>query len=651
MKKIVVSIIWLSFVLAGLAQNKMLELRDCVNPRTAYPDRRLQLEWRGDGDTYCYVDYEKNALMEGRVNGEEEVLLSLQTLNAAFEETTEALKRFPGIQWENDHHFTFIHDRTFFRYHLEKNSLEKLTTIQEDADLIETSEAGHVAYQKTHMLTIMKKGSEVPKYIAEDASYEITYGEAAHRFEFGITKGIFWSPKSEKVAYYRVDHTMVPDYPLVDYTPTPAILKPVKYPMAGQASHRAKVGIYSLENDEYIYLDTGLPVEKYLTNITWNQDGSEIYVVTVNRDQNHIELEAYDPQGGERKRVLFAEDGEKYVEPEHGPIFCFKDKPGEFLWFSERDGYDHLYLYDTEGNMKKQLTSGDWDVTDVLGTDASGETVFFMATKDSPLERHAYAVDVSSGKIRKITQEKGTHSCQLSADGKYLIDGFSSREVPYVQQVIQTKNGKQSCEIYKAVNPIADYKVGKMEFVELEAKNGMKLYGRLIKPVDFDPNKKYPAITYVYNGPHVQLVTESWNGGAQLFLQYLASKGYVVFTVDGRGSAHRGLAFEQEVFRHMGTNEIADQLTGADYLKSLPYVDGERLGVYGWSYGGFMTTSLILRSPGTFKVGVAGGPVIDWKYYEIMYTERYMDTPETNPKATPKQACSTISVTSKAVCS
>jgi dipeptidyl-peptidase-4 len=632
MKKIGIIIICLCFALGGYAQEKMLELRDCVNPRTAYSDRKRQLNWRGDGDTYCYVDYGKNALIEGTVDGEESELLNLTKLNGSFEEGAEKLQRFPGISWQDADHFRFTHTGNLFSYNVKNSSLKKLASMEEGATLTETSSAGHAAYQKDHILTIAKSGSEQPFRIAEDGSREITYGEAAHRFEFGITKGLFWSPAGNKLAFYRVDRTMVTDYPLVDYTQTPATLSPSKYPMAGQASHHAQVGIYDGATDKVLYLKTGEPKEQYLTNITWSPDGKTVYVAIVNRDQNHMKLTTFDAASGEKKKLLFEEKQEKYVEPEHGPIFCFKNNPNEFLWFSERDGYDHLYLYDSDGNLKKQVTTGDWEVTEVLGTSADEKTLYIMATKESPLERHAYALELSSGKMKKLTKEKGTHRCSLSANGKYLIDGYSSRKVPYVQQVVQTKNGKVSGDIHKADNPIVDYKLGKMEFVEFAAKNGMKLYGRLIKPVDFDATKKYPVITYTYNGPHVQLVTESWNGGAQLFLHYLASQGYVVFTVDGRGSAHRGLGFEQEVFRQMGTKEVEDQIAGAEYLKSMPWVDADRMGVYGWSYGGFMTTSLMLRRPGAYKVGVAGGPVIDWKFYEVMYTERYMDTPEANPE-------------------
>ncbi|MFK7969891.1 MAG: DPP IV N-terminal domain-containing protein [Bacteroidia bacterium] len=631
MKQTIITFIAILFLVPGFAQNKMLEVRDCVNPRTAYPNSKRQLSWRGDGNNYCYVDYSTNTLMEGSNGGSESSLLSMDKINEGFDGENK-LKRFPYITWEDANHFTFTHAEAFYRYHIESGELTKLAPVYEGAEFLETSSSGNVAFNKNNNLVIIKSGTEVPYYVAEDGSRELTYGKYAHRREFGITKGLFWSPNGQNLAFYRVDRSMVTDYPLVDYSVTPAKAQPTKYPMAGMASHQATLGIYNTKTDKMVYLETGKPVEKYLTNITWSPSGDQIYVAIVNRDQNHMELASFDANTGKKITILFEEKQDKYVEPEHGPIFCFKNNPDQFIWFSERSGYDHLYLYDTKGSMKKQLTKGDWEVTEVLGMAPDGETLYFMATKESPLERHAYSVNVNSGKIKKITQEKGTHRCSLSADGDYLIDSYSSREVPNVQQVIRTKNGKQSAAIHTAENPLKDYKLGEMSFVEIDGADGTKLYGRLIKPVDFDPNKKYPSVTYVYGGPHVQLVTESWNGGAQLFLQYLASQGYVVFTLDSRGSGHRGLAFEQATFRNLGTEEMKDQLKGAEYLKSLSYVDADRMGMSGWSFGGYMTSTMMLRQPGTYKVGVAGGPVVDWKFYEVMYTERYMDTPKANPE-------------------
>jgi dipeptidyl-peptidase 4 len=231
-----------------------------------------------------------------------------------------------------------------------------------------------------------------------------------------------------------------------------------------------------------------------------------------------------------------------------------------------------------------------------------------------------------------LSQGSGTHSAKLSPNGNYIIDTYSSQVTPRKIWVINNKDGKVAQTLLTSKNPVADYALGEVTIFPIKADDGTDLYTRMITPPNFDKNKKYPVVVYVYGGPHLQLVTNSWLGGANLWMQLMAQKGYIVFTLDPRGTSGRGLEFEQETFRQLGTVEIADQLRGVEYLKSLPYVDADRMGIHGWSFGGFMTTSMMLKSPDTFKVGVAGGPVIDWNYYEIMYTERYMDSPEQNPE-------------------
>jgi dipeptidyl-peptidase-4 len=305
------------------------------------------------------------------------------------------------------------------------------------------------------------------------------------------------------------------------------------------------------------------------------------------------------------------------------------NNPGQFVWVSERTGYDHLYLYDTKGKLIRPLTKGDWMVTDILGFSKDGKQLFYSSTAESPLERHSYSVNLKNAKTTRLTQDKGMHSASLSPDGKYILDNYSNQATPRKIQVLGT-DGKLKQTLLTAKNPLTDYALGETTITILKAEDGTGLYTRMITPPNFDKNKKYPVVVYVYGGPHLQLITNNWLGGANLWMHLMAQKGYIVYTMDSRGSSARGLAFEQAPFRQMGTVEMADQLRGVEYLKSLPYVDANRMGMHGWSYGGFMTTTLMLRSPDTFKVGVAGGPVIDWKFYEIMYTERYMDSPEQN---------------------
>jgi dipeptidyl-peptidase-4 len=302
-----------------------------------------------------------------------------------------------------------------------------------------------------------------------------------------------------------------------------------------------------------------------------------------------------------------------------------------FIWKSRNEGWKQLSLYDASGTRILKLTKGEWEVTDFDDFDNSGTNIYFTSTQESPLERHYYKLSLDSYEITKITSESGTHLVLKNPNGKYFLDAYSSTSIPNRVDLLN-KDGELIRTVYEAPNPLEGYNVGSTEIVKLKSNVGYELYGRLIRPPGFDETKKYPVLVYVYGGPHVQLVTNRWLAGANLWLNYMAQQGFVVFTIDNRGSGNRGLEFEQTTFRRLGTIEVEDQLTGVEYLKSLPFVDADRIGVYGWSYGGFMATSLMTRAPGVYKVGVGGGAVIDWQYYEVMYTERYMDTPQDNPE-------------------
>nr|MCU0360349.1 prolyl oligopeptidase family serine peptidase [Bacteroidia bacterium] len=315
-------------------------------------------------------------------------------------------------------------------------------------------------------------------------------------------------------------------------------------------------------------------------------------------------------------------------EPQH-PVLFVKNNPKQFIWQSRRDGYNHLYLYNLDGKLIKQLTKGAWEVKAVNGFDAKGEHLFFHANEQSPVNQDVYSVNIKSGKLTRLTQGNGFHQAVFDSKGEVFIDAYTSSTVPREYSIVNAKTGKASL-FYKSENPVLEYKTGSWSLFSIKNSNGTDLYCRLFKPVNFDSTKKYPVIVYLYNGPHSQLVTNSWMAGGELWYQYMAQKGYIVFTLDGRGTSNRGKEFEQVIHRNLSTFEMEDQLKGLAYLKSLPFVDEQRVGVFGWSYGGFMSTSLMTRQPGAFKVGVAGGPVIDWSYYEIMYGERYMDTPQEN---------------------
>ena len=478
--------------------------------------------------------------------------------------------------------------------------------------------------------------------MTDETAEGVVCGKSVHQNEFGIHKGTFWSPNGSALAFYRMDESMVTDYPFVDITARCAKAEPHKYPMAGMKSHEVTVGVYQVATGQTVWLETGLPKEKYLTNIAWSPDEKSIYIAELNREQNEMHLVRYSALTGKKEADLFTETDRCYVEPQH-PVLFLPNDPDKFIWQSEADGYNHLYLYDTTGKELRKLTGGEWVVTKVLGFSKDGNKVIFEGTAPHPvspnmqgtgMQRYIWETDLRTGDIMNCLSWKvGVHRWLLSPSGEYAIDYVSSPSTPRDIDLVRIKDAKVISTLLSAPDPFKLYRMPRIKVGHILAADGKtRLNYRLTLPPDLDETKKYPTIVYVYGGPKVQLVTGDWQNGARGWDLYMAQRGYVMFTVDSRGSANRGHAFESVIHRNLGINEMADQVKGVEFLKSLPYVDADRIGVHGWSYGGFMTTNLMLTYPEIFKVGVAGGPVIDWSNYEIMYGERYMDRPQDNPE-------------------
>ena len=496
-----------------------------------------------------------------------------------------------------------------------------------------------LAYKKSDQQLYVRLGKQETQ-LTTDGSREIVYGESVHRDEFGIREGLFWSPDGMRLAFYRMDQSMVADYPQVDIFQREATYEPDKYPMAGMTSHQVTVGVYDLANRKTIYLKTPENPDKpespespvYFTNIAWSPDGSTIYMFELNRAQNDCRLVSYDAATGERKAELYRETSDKYVEPLH-PIQFLPWDATQFIIQSQKDGYNHLYLFNIEGKQLKQLTQGQWVVTDLLGFNKKAKSVIITSNEQHPLQDNVYSVSTVTGKRTLLDEGIGyCQACQLSASGEKLFEKFSAPEIP--RRIITASTRRHATTtLLDAADPWKDYRQPIFESGTIKAADGKTdLYWRMVKPADFDPQKKYPTVVYVYGGPHAHNVSASWHWASRSWETYMAQKGYLLFILDNRGSERRGLDFEQATWHQLGQTEMQDQMKGVEYLRTLPYVDMERLGVHGWSFGGFMTISLMTNYPDVFKVGVAGGPVIDWKWYEVMYGERYMGTPQSNPE-------------------
>jgi Dipeptidyl aminopeptidases/acylaminoacyl-peptidases len=623
----------LTFVTDATAQEKKLFTPEdaSYNNSAVFPKKANQLKWIGDSDRFMYVQgNEIKTKTAGK--SKENTLLMLDQLNGyVIAAGMDSLRRLPNLTWiDAEQAYYYSRSKEGINVNLlniNQKNVKTITSIPMESENQTLTSDLKVAYTIGNNLYVANGDKQIQ---ITDNPEGIVAGQSVHRNEFAINGGIFWSPDANLLAYYSMDERMVTDYPLVDITQRIATETPIKYPMAGMSSHVVTLHVYNMATGEDITIKTGEPAEQYLTAITWNTDSKRIYVALLNRGQNHLAFNEYDASNGTFIQTIFEDTDEQYVEPT-GPAYFLPNNSDQFIWSAQRDGWYHLYLYTISNKTVKQLTKGDFVVTAFNGFDKKGENFYYTSTEVSPLERHFYKQELKSGKISKISQEHGTHTVAPNGNGKYFLDTYTSTDVPNNVDLMDAK-GKMLARLHEAENPIKDYAIGTTEIGQLKAEDGQTLYTRLIKPYNFDPTKKYPVVVYVYGGPHAQMITDSWLADAGIYLNYLAQEGFIVFTLDNHGSADRGEAFEQCIHRQCGQLEMRDQLVGIEYLKTLPYVDADRIGSDGWSYGGFMSTTLKINHPEIFKVSVAGGPVLDWKYYEIMYGERYMDTPQENPE-------------------
>ena len=514
--------------------------------------------------------------------------------------------------------------------------------IPKDAQHVDASSvSGHKAYTIQGNLYVLTNDGNILQVSADgstDGSENIVYGTSVHRDEFGISKGTFWSADGSQLAFYRMDQSMVPNFPLVDITTRIATTKTCHYPMAGEESHVVTVGIYKIAEQRTVWLQLVGEPNDYHTNLSWSPDGATLYVFELNRAQNHMRLVAYDTETGKARATVYEEKHDKYVEPMNGLAFLPWDAD-KVVMQSQRDGFNHLYLLNLKPSFKDgsyaapiQLTKGAWVVQRLVGFNSRHKTIIYLANTSDPRTKTLYSVDMR-GRTRSLGDERGVHyNVQLSDDGTQALDYYTAPDVPRSINLINTDTGEQQ-NLFVASNPWDDFDVPEITSGSIKAADGVTdLYYRMVKPVHFDPAAKYPTVVYVYGGPHLHNVDASWYWATRGWEVYMAQKGYLVFVLDNRGAEWRGRDFEQVTYHRLGIVEREDQMEGIRYLQSLPWVDASRIGVHGWSYGGYMTINLMLTYPEVFKVGVAGGPVIDWKYYEVMYGERYMGTPQTNPE-------------------
>ncbi len=605
-------------------ERRLLSIEDVVLNRDLTP-KSYPVRWVGASDSYATV--EQNALVayDART-AKKRTLITIEELNTLL---TTNFKTMPAYAFEEDGSLvvTAHNQRTIIDLKTKQiTSRSQIPTGGENLTR-QSGKGGLYAYTKKNNLYLFDGQKEIAVTSYDDPN--IVCGQTVSRNEFGISGGIFFSPDATKLAFYRKDESRVTDFPLLDIQTRTGELKSIKYPMNGMASEHVSLGVYDIATGKTIYLNvTDFDEERYLTNITWSPDSQRIYIQVLDRAQHNVHLNSYSASTGQMLKQILTEHNDRWVEPQHPLVFLESD-PTRFIYATDnRDGYWNLYLCNDEGQIER-LTKTDASVAYVA---QDAKHVYYTSAEVSPIDNHLFRVEIATGKQTRLTKAEGWHTVSVSKSGRYFLDTYSSLHVPRVVELGRT-DLKPARELFRAEDPTVGYNYAPITIGTVKSADGKyDNYYRLIKPLDFDPTKKYPVILYVYGGPHSQMVQNTYLAQLRRWEMYMAQRGYVVFVMDNRGTSNRGAEFEKAINRQCGQAEMADQMEGMKWLMSHEWVDKDRIGVHGWSYGGFMTISLITNYPDVFKVGVAGGPVIDWKWYEVMYGERYMDNPQNNPE-------------------
>lgn len=550
-------------------------------------------------------------------------------------DTSKAPKRFPPMTWLDRDTLRLQYDHSIWHWDIgAKKAARILSWHDPKGALLELSpNDGHAAVRSRHQLFLHDRSGEQHQ-LSFDGNEDIVIGGPAHRSEIGIVKGTFWREDGRFLAFYREDLRPILKYPYQDVNRMPPQARHGRYPMAGRAHSKVRVLVCDTETYQVATLEADPDADVYWTNITFGPNDT-VYVTIVNRGQDHLELTKFDAKTGKKIDTILKEHDLEWLEPEHPPQFL---KDGRFLWWSRHSGFRNIYLHEPNGELIRQVTYGNCDVLSMQHFGADEGRLWYQASGDDPRQLHLFSASLAKEDTQQHTTERGSHQVTLSPDAKQAHVFYSNLETFPNARVLDTATNK-AILLPQPKNPLAEFELPKQRFFEVEAADGSTLYGHVALPPDLQPGECAPVIQYVYGGPHAQLVKDQWFGGASTWLQGLAGDGYIVCRLDNRGTPNRGIEFEQSIHRHLGTKEVDDQLRAIDWLRQQPFVDPTRIGVHGWSYGGYMTLRLMLLHPNAFACGISGAPVTDWSMYETGYGERYMDSPQENPAGYEESSC------------
>jgi dipeptidyl-peptidase 4 len=609
------------------------------------------VQWSPDGTRVAYFHHEKpDGATElwslDAKSGTRGPLVNASLLASVLQPRRESAIQATGAgriapqdyQWSADSKaILFVSDTSLVW--LELGSKKPKTLVNGDAGISDAKispDDKWVSYVQDHNVWVVNLGTGEKTQITKGGSEEILMGELDWLYpeELGARTAYWWSPDSSQIAYFQMDERPVTQYPIYEMSTDIGAVDITRYPQAGEPNPIVKVGVVPVGGGETRWLDTGKDTNVYIPRVNWTPDSKQVAIQILNRAQTRLDLKLYNAATGSAQTLLTEED--KYWVNVGDDLYFFADCQ-RFLWTSERDNYRHLYLYGMDGKLQKQLTKGDWGVLGVQGfgphssnglvVDEKKGLVYFLSEKGSVIETQVYKLSLDSGEVTQVTREPGVHDIEFSPDSSMFIDSVSRADVPPHQEICRADGQRVAVLTENPTPELASYHLPATEFKTIHADDGTELYASLIKPANFDASKKYPVLVEVYGGPGAQQVRDQWHGG-RLWSKFMAEQGFVVWSLDNRGSIGRGHNFETPIYHRMGTVELTDQLAGVKYLKSLPFVDGSRIGIWGWSYGGYMTLTALFHAADVFKVGVAVAPVTDWRLYDTAYTERYMGRPQ-----------------------
>lgn len=632
----ILSLLALLTVASASAQQKPVTL-EALN-RDDGPSFATDIQWRPDsagfsykrGDRYHYFDVssgKSRALPDCGSVCKQAVPVPDPP---AFEWQNRGVRE-RSSQWCSDNrHLLLNSGGDLFWMDTRRGNIQQLTrTLYAEADPQLSADCKSISFRKDYDLYVLDRESGAVRALTTGGTAERSYARLdwVYPEELGIPTAHWWSPDSRHIALLQFDVSNTPRYPHADYLAIPPRPEPERYPKAGEPNAAVRLAVVDITTSNLRFVDLGNPSSHLIARVHWLPDGKTIAVQRLNRIQNELQLLFVDAQTLSSE-VILTEKESHWINISDD--FRFLPKLNAFLWTSESTGYRHLYLYYMKERYARQLTEGTWEVNRVLGVSADESEVYFLSTRKSPLERHVEAIPVQGGQIRTLTETEGTWAATFAPNGAYWVSRHSSVTMPTAQEVFRANGSRMATLVERDSSEARTYELLPTEFHTLQTADGTTLHARLIRPAGFQEGRKYPAIVSVYGGPHAQSVTNAWRGAN--IDQVYAHAGYVLWQVDNRGTSGRGHVFETSVSRKLGVVELEDQLLGVEYLKKLGFVDESRIGVTGWSYGGFMTLNCLLNAPDVFRAGISGAPVVDWRFYDTIYTERYMDVPQANPE-------------------